>query len=52
MMLYFIPSSDVTVWSEDHVVELKIDVLIDDFPLMGMWKIFKMFFLGRGITVF
>ena len=29
MMLYFIPSSDVTVWSEDHVVVLKIDVLTD-----------------------
>ena len=29
MMLYFIPSSDVTVWSEDHVVVLKTDVLTD-----------------------
>ena len=36
MMLYFIPSSDVTVWSEDHVVVLKIDVLTDGFSLMGM----------------
>ena len=53
MMLYFIPSSDVIVWSEDHVVVLKIDFLIDGFPLMGMWKkILNYFSWAEGLLYF
>ena len=35
-MMYFLSTSDVTVWSEDYVMLLVLGVLADGFPLMGM----------------